>query len=78
MRAFALAQVNHFAVLVAQHLNFDMPRMLQKLLHVHVGSAKSLLRFASRRLVSASNSSLLRTTRMPRPPPPAAAFRISG
>ena len=77
--AFPLAQVNDFAVLVAEHLKFDVPRVLDKFLRVHVGIAKGLLRFAAGRLVgSRASSSCLRTMRMPRPPPPAEAFKISG
>ena len=49
--AFALAQVNHFAVLVAEHLKLDMARKFEKLLHVNVGRAERLLRLASRRLI---------------------------
>ncbi len=49
--AFAFAQVNHFAMLVAQNLKLNVPRMLQESLRVNVGRAKCLLRFAARRFV---------------------------
>jgi hypothetical protein len=42
--AFALAQMNHFAVLVAQHLKLDVPGMLDELFRVDVGIAEGLLR----------------------------------
>ena len=78
-RTFALAQMNHVAVLVAQHLKFDVPRPLDQLLDVHVGAAEGLLRLGARgleRRESARASS--RTMRMPRPPPPSAALIITG
>src|SRR5580704_13562600 len=43
--------MNDFAVLISQHLEFDMPRMLEKLLDVDVWRAKRLLRLAPRRFV---------------------------
>ena len=49
-RAFALAQMNHVAVPVAQHLKFDVPRALDQLLHVHVRTAERLLRLGTRGL----------------------------
>jgi len=70
--------MNDFAVLIAQHLKFDVPRIFDKTLSVNIGSAERLC--ASLRAVSyaARSSSCLRTTRIPRPPPPATAFKISG
>src|SRR5438046_1664894 len=57
--AFAFAQMNDFAVLVSQHLKLDVPRKLQKLLHVDIRSAESLLRLAARRLIGAQEIFLL-------------------
>src|SRR5215831_7849478 len=49
--AFAFAQVNDFAVLVAQHLKLDMARKFEKLFHINVGGAERLLRLAPRGLI---------------------------
>ena len=38
--AVALAQVHDVAVVVGQHLKFDVPRLLQELLHVNLGIAE--------------------------------------
>src|SRR5437762_11634587 len=57
--AFAFAQMNDFAVLVSQHLKLDVPRKRQKLLHVDIRSAESLLRLAARRLTGAQEIFLL-------------------
>src|SRR5438094_8776849 len=51
--------MNDFAVLVSQHLKLDVPRKLQKLLHVDIRSAESLLRLAARRLICAQELFLL-------------------
>ncbi len=57
--AFPFAEMNHFAVLIAQHLKFDVPRALDEFFRVHVRVAEGLLRFAARRLVVARKSSTL-------------------
>ncbi len=44
--AFALAQVNHVAVMVAQHLNFDVPRLHHQLFDVDFVVLKGAQRFA--------------------------------
>ena len=46
-RAFALAQMDHVAMLIAQHLKLDVARALDQLFHVNVGAAESLLGFRS-------------------------------
>ena len=51
--AFAFAEMNHFAVLVSQHLKLDVPGKLEKFFHVNIGSPESLLRLAAGRLVRA-------------------------
>src|SRR5215469_15613306 len=51
--ALALAKMDHFAVLVAEHLHLDMPWMLEEFLHIDIGGTERLLRLAARRLVSA-------------------------
>src|SRR6202008_3826172 len=80
--AFALAHVNHFAVLIAQHLNLDMPRMLQEPLHVHIRRSKRLLRLAPRRLVGGQQLLAASHDSHPAPatarPPAAATVKRSG
>ena len=39
-RAVALAQVHHVAVIVGEHLELDVPRLLEELLHVDLGIAE--------------------------------------
>src|SRR5262249_23748077 len=51
-RAFALAQVHDISLTVAQYLESDVARPVDESLHVNIGSAKGLLRFAPRRLKS--------------------------
>ena len=46
--AFALAEMHDAAVLVAQHLKFDVARPLDEFLEVHIGNAESLLRLIAR------------------------------
>ena len=76
--AFALAQDFHVAVLVGQHLKFDVPRRGDELLQVDVRGAEGRARFRLRLGEQAGQFRGLLTTRMPRPPPPAEAFRITG
>jgi hypothetical protein len=47
-RTFALAQVHEVAVMVAKHLEFDVPRVFQILLDVDVPDAERSLRFTLR------------------------------
>ena len=49
-RALALAQVDDGAVMIAEHLELDMPRRLDVLLEVHVADAKRGFRLALRGL----------------------------
>ena len=46
--AFALAQNLDVAVLVGQHLKFDVARVLDQLLHVHVAAGERRRRFGLR------------------------------
>jgi hypothetical protein len=76
--AFALVQVHHIAVAVAQHLDLDVARLLHVLFDEHAVVAKAVARFV-RQLVKPSNASLsLKATRRPLPPPPAEALIITG
>ena len=45
-RALAFAEMNQISVLVAQHLDFDMPRILDELLDVDFSVAEGALGFA--------------------------------
>jgi hypothetical protein len=45
--AVALTQVNHIALAVSEHLEFDVPRTLQELLHVHLIVAERGARFST-------------------------------
>src|SRR4029079_605847 len=49
-RALAFAEVNHAAVMVAEHLEFDVARRLDVLLDVDVADAEGRFGFALRRL----------------------------
>ena len=78
-RALALAEVEHVAVRVGQHLDLDVPRAGQKPLDEHALVGEPGLGLAPGRLergveIRRGDS----TTRIPRPPPPAAALTSSG
>ena len=78
-RALALAEVHDIAVMVAEHLELDVPRMLQILFDVHVAVRRTLPRpHAAPSATISRSSSAVRTTRIPRPPPPATALMITG
>jgi hypothetical protein len=47
-RAVALAQVDHVAVVVGHHLEFDVPRLLEEFLHVDLSVAEGRARFLLR------------------------------
>src|SRR5207342_2090721 len=49
-RALALAEVNHVAVVIAQHLDLDVTRRLDVLLEIHVADAERGLDLAHRGL----------------------------
>jgi hypothetical protein len=65
-------------MLIGQHLKLDVPRMLDILLHVEIAVAEGARRLDCAALNKPGSSSSLRTMRMPRPPPPAEAFMITG
>ena len=78
-RTLALAEVDHVAVPVPQHLDFDVTRVLDEFLDedavvaerrggLRAGAGKTLLDLGPRR----------GATRMPLPPPPAEALSITG
>ena len=77
--AFALAEDLDVAVLVRQHLELDVPRRADELLQVDVRRAERRARFGLRLREQTGQLLGVRCTiRMPRPPPPADAFRITG
>ena len=78
-RAFALAEIDDVAVLVAEHLDLDVARIDDELLDEHAVVAERGLRL---RLASARSLRRPRLAecamRMPLPPPPAEALIITG
>ena len=77
--ALALAEMQHVAVVIAQHLKLDVAGTLDEFLQVDVGNAEGLLGLVASRLPARQPARRwLRTTRMPRPPPPAEALMITG
>ena len=77
-RALALAEVHDRAVLVAEDLELDVARRLDVLLDVDVADAERRFGLALRRLERVRQLAGARTTRMPRPPPPAVALMMTG
>ena len=77
--ALALAENLDVAVLVGQHLKFDVPRRADEFLQIDVGGTERRAGFLLRlgEQIRAVRPALC-TMRMPRPPPPADAFRITG
>ena len=78
-RAIALAQVDAVAVRVREYLHLDVARLEQRPLQQQLAGAESGLRLRARALhgrAAAARPAV--TSRMPRPPPPAAALTITG
>ena len=77
-RAVALAEVDAVAVLVGEHLHFDVARVEERLSSSSRESPNACC--ASERAVFERRAARFRrrTSRMPRPPPPAAALIIIG
>ncbi len=78
-RTFAFAEMNTVAVLICQYLDLDMPRPLDIAFDVNraVLECRESLGLCQTRAGWPSSSSV-RTIRIPRPPPPAAALMITG
>src|SRR5258708_34667677 len=51
--------MDHFAMLVAQYLKFDVPRMLEEFFHINVWRPKGLLRLSASRLICGKEFILL-------------------
>ena len=77
-RAIAFEQMHQVAVLVAEELHFDMARAGDELLDEDIGAAEGRERFALGLLERRGEILSALTTRIPRPPPPLAAFRMTG
>ena len=78
-RAFALAQMDDMAVLVAQHLDLDVARIGDEFLDEDAVVAEGDLGLRARaRRKPSSTSARLWAMRMPLPPPPAEALIITG
>ena len=77
-RALALAEMDDGAVMVAEHLELDVARMLDVFLDVDVADAEGRFGLALRGLERLRQLAGARTTRMPRPPPPATALMMTG
>ena len=69
----------HGALVVGQHLDLDMAGALDELLEVHTGITEGLERLRRRGFQSSRRARPAScTTRIPLPPPPAAALTITG
>jgi hypothetical protein len=77
-RAIALAQVDDVPVRIGQDLDLDVPRPVDQFFQVDIAVPESRFGFAARGWISSGISSMLRTSRMPLPPPPAVALISRG
>ncbi len=77
-RAVALAECEHRAVPVGEQLDLDVSRALEVALEEDGVVTECSGRLAPAASTASSSSADVRTIRMPRPPPPAAAFTRSG
>jgi hypothetical protein len=77
-RAFALAEVEDVAVLVAEHLDLDVARRFDELLDEDAVVAEARQRLALHASKPSRTLLLVPGQRMPLPPPPAEAFIITG
>ena len=76
--ALALAEGEDVAVLVGEDLELDVARALDELFHVEVAVAEGAAASLEACWKRSGSSSAVRTMRMPRPPPPATALRMTG
>ncbi len=77
-RAVALAEPHGVLVLVREHLDLDVARVGEELLHVEHRIAERRLRLERVSVTAGASAASVWTTRMPRPPPPPAALMITG
>ena len=76
--AFAFAQRDHLAVMVAEDLDLDVARAGEIFLEEDAAVAEGRLSLARGGFERGFEAGASGTTRMPRPPPPAAAFTRIG
>ena len=77
-RAVALAEEEHVPARVGDHLRLDVMSLVDVPLEEYLGPAEVRLRLAGGPGEGVLESSGLRTTCIPRPPPPNAAFTSTG
>ena len=78
-RAFALAEIEHVAMRVAQHLDLDVARIDDEFLDEHAVVAERAFRLRARATRSPrALPPAFQAMRMPLPPPPAEALIITG
>jgi hypothetical protein len=77
-RALPLAQVHHVSVDVSQKLDLDVAGPIQIFFHVHRVVAEGACGLSAGGVQGSGSSSAVWTTRIPFPPPPAAALRRTG
>ena len=77
-RAVALAEVDHVALGVGEHLHLDVARVLQVALEVDAVVGEELLAFAGGALEGLLELVGVIATRNPLPPPPPAALQATG
>ena len=77
-RTLALSQPDRVAVFVGQHLHLDVAGIDDRLFDVNFAVAERALRLALRAFQRGPSSGRVCTRRIPLPPPPAAAFSITG
>ena len=74
----ALPQVDDVAVAVAEQLHLDVPRPVDVLFEVDAAVLEGALGLLAGGLEPVFSDASSRATRMPRPPPPAAALMSTG
>lgn len=77
-RTVTLKEMHHIAVLVGEDLHFDVLGLLQELFHKDVVIAEGLAGLVPYQLKVPGDLLGIVGRRIPRPPPPAAALRITG
>ena len=77
-RAIAFAEIHGLTMPVAEDLDFDMARLIEKFLEIDGIVAEGGFGFAARHGERTGSSSAVRATFMPRPPPPAEALTRTG
>jgi hypothetical protein len=76
--ALAFEQGDNVAVLVGENLELDVAGLLDELLHVELAVAEGVGGLGIGGMEEVGQFLGLRTMRIPRPPPPALALRMTG